>query len=459
MRILYPFLLLLLPLWAAAQPTPFCTGTTNGFVVDFAEYQGELYATGFFTKICNQTTGYVARWNGAQWQQGAQGGIDEGHALEVIGDALLIATYEFGVDTNYIVRWNGTTLSSLGAVYRTNPNPNQSLTASVYDIIEYGGGIVVCGEFNRVDGQPMSGIARWNGQQWDTLGSGLSGSFAGGPAILYPHQMTVFDGDLIVCGNFLKAGGQTVNGIARWDGQQWHPLGEGFNSTVYGLGVFNGQLYAGGAFTASGATPLECLARWNGSAWEYPGYGFQHSIAGVQPFVHTLRQIGDSLFVAGGFNRVSLESGDLLTGSGVVAINSAGQINLLGGGTPNRDIEAVIPYDGGVLLGGGGNTGSGYVGFWNPQTSALEDLSDADAPKVRPNPARDRIDVSDWTGRGYRSLRLIDLRGQTLLETALEPATGELVLPDLPAGLYALQFDGSRQYGRGHCLISVLPNK
>ena len=29
------------------------------------------------------------------------------------------------------------------------------------------------------------------------------------------------------------AGGQVVHSIARWDGTQWHPMGQGFNESVY----------------------------------------------------------------------------------------------------------------------------------------------------------------------------------------------------------------------------------
>lgn len=76
------------------------------------------------------------------------------------------------------------------------------------------------------------------------LGGGLSGSLNSNFPVIYPHQMTVFGDNLIVCGNFLKAGSQMVNGIARWNGQNWQALGEGFNDVVYGVGVFNGTLYA-----------------------------------------------------------------------------------------------------------------------------------------------------------------------------------------------------------------------
>lgn len=436
--------LLLFP-FVSAQIAPFCTGVTNGFVVDFANFKGDIYATGLFSTICGKNTSYVARWNGTQWEKAAMGGIDKGHALEVMDDALLIATYEFGTDSNYVMRWNGTTLSSLGTVYRTNPNPNQSQTSSIYDILDYGGDVVISGEFNRVAGQSMSGIASWNGTQWKPLGTGLSGSIPGTPSVLYPHQLLYYEGSLIVCGNFLKAGGQTVNGIARWDGLQWHPMGAGFNNTVYGVGIFDGVLYAGGAFTASGSTALGLIARWNGTAWEHPGFELEYSIAGVQPFVHTLRQVDDSLFVAGGFNRVRLTaSSTTLSASGVVVWNAQEKINTLGGGPTGKEIEAIIPYKDGVLIGGGSSTSSGYVGFWKPSTSSIEDFAEPSGPLVYPNPARDILHLQGLEEYDYSLFALKDATGRVCLEVHLTEFGNSIPLPDVPSGVYFTEFSGSK---------------
>lgn len=450
--------LLSLPCHLSAQFAPFCTGNTNGFVVDFATYQNELYATGFFTRVCGKITGNVAKWDGTQWVQGAMGGIDEGHALEVIGDALFIATYEFGTDSNYVVRWNGSTLSALGTVYKSNPNPNQSLTSSIYDIIEYQGDVVVCGEFNWVDGKSISGIARWNGLQWDSLGGGLSGSINASPPNLYPHQMAIFEGELIVAGNFLKAGGQTVKGIARWDGQNWQAMGAGFNDAVYGIGVFNGALYAGGSFTASGSTPLGRIAKWNGTAWEHPGFEFEYSIAGVQPFIHTIKPIGDSLFISGGFNRIKLTSGTTLSGSGIVAVNNNLEINTLGGGTPNKEVEAIMPYEDGILVGGGSSTNSGYLGIWKPGTSGIETIFDQHMLAIYPNPATDYLSIRGLEERDYTQIALRNSNGKLCFQAPILSDQTTFFLPKISAGMYFVTLYGSIQNPPIQQKITIHPN-
>jgi len=430
-----------------AQFTKLCQGTTNGFVVDFALYQNDTFATGFFTNVCGKNTGHVAKWNGAMWEQGAMGGIDAGHALEVIGDAMYIASYEFGTDSNYVVRWNGSNLTTIGTMYRTSPNPNLSQTSSIYDIIDYQGDIVVCGEFNRAAGIVTKGIARWNGIAWDSLGSGFSGSVISGVSVIYPHQMALFENDLIVCGNFKTAGGQTVNGIARWDGQSWYPIGDGFNNTVYGIGVFNGQLFAGGGFTASGSTQLGCIARWNGTTWENPGFGFEYTLAGVQPFIHTIKQVGDSLYITGGFNRLRPVNGAPLNASGVVAMNSAGQVNLLSGGVPGTEIEAIIPFGNTVMIGGGSSNNSGYIGVWNPMVSGTTPLNDVTAVQIYPNPAQEFISLNNLDANLYNKFTIKDISGKTRISGTLNSSAAQIQLSELMNGIYIVEIGGSASTG------------
>ncbi|HTE04577.1 MAG TPA: hypothetical protein VK824_00160 [Planctomycetota bacterium] len=92
--------------------------------------------------------------------------------------------------------------------------------------------------------------------------------------------LTTFDGDVIAAGDFLSAGGATVNRIAHWDGQAWHPLGSGLNGNVRALAVLDGELYAGGFFTQAGGQSARGIARWNGSSWQGAGGGVTSSNGG-----------------------------------------------------------------------------------------------------------------------------------------------------------------------------------
>ena len=55
-------------------------------------------------------------------------------------------------------------------------------------------------------------------------------------------------------------GGVVVNGIARWDGFAWQPLGSGMSlgfGGIAALAVYNGDLIAGGNFSTAGGVPAE----------------------------------------------------------------------------------------------------------------------------------------------------------------------------------------------------------
>ena len=83
--------------------------------------------------------------------------------------------------------------------------------------------------------------------------------------------MAVMDGDVYVGGFYSMAGGDTVNSIAKWDGNNWSGLDGGVGSvlgpTIKSLAVHDGDLYAAGYFHTAGGVDVKCVAKWNGSEW------------------------------------------------------------------------------------------------------------------------------------------------------------------------------------------------
>jgi hypothetical protein len=112
-------------------------------------------------------------------------------------------------------------------------------------------------------------------------------------------------GELYVAGSMGQLGGTLgggpqvfVGGIARWDGTQWNPLGTGIQSgfALYDMTFLpNGDLIVAGGFTSAGNVPgTASVARWNGSVWS--------SMGGGQPsksyFALSIDRFGDA-YVAG----------------------------------------------------------------------------------------------------------------------------------------------------------------
>ncbi len=165
----------------------------------------------------------------------------------------------------------------------------------------YAGGL-----FGQIGGVPASRIARWDGQQWAPLGPGVNGEV---------YCLAPFDTgggpELYIGGDFTQSGATVASGIARWDGSAWQPVGVAPSYGVVGglraLAAYGPAgtraLYAGGTFDdGSGFNNANNIARWDGSGWTKLGSG---ASAGVNAFVTSLavydEGAGERLFVGGGF--------------------------------------------------------------------------------------------------------------------------------------------------------------
>jgi hypothetical protein len=424
---------------SSAQWTTVC-GTGNGFVDNFEVFNSELYATGFFNTLCGTANNHIVKWDGSVWQPVGTGSPNAGHQLKYLGNHLYFVGYEPTItDSNWVYRFDGSNFNRLGeGVYLTNAISGGSQTVNLYALEEFNGNVIACGEFNRVGNKAISGIMQWDGSSWDSLGSGLSGNIGTAP-IMYPHDLCHLGTDLIVAGNFLKAGGITVNGIARWDGSQWHNLGSGFNSTVYGICVFNGELYAGGDFTMSGSTPLKCIAKWNGTAWVDPGFRMYYNNSTYYSFVHTLKVFNSKLYIAGGFDRV-VEGSTVHLGQGICAFDGT-NIDTLSGGILNREIEGIAYYNGEIYAGGGINNSNSYIAKYT-NTASLDELEEQISWIIQPNPAENTCTVSGIEKGAIISILSLD--GKVCKTVWANGSETSIDLSSLEAGVYLVKI-GDKQ--------------
>lgn len=133
--------------------------------------------------------------------------------------------------------------------------------------------LVVSGSFSAAGASGVANIATWDGTSWSSLGPGLQRLDATGAIV---EALTVFQGKLIAGGSFTHAGSKLVNYIASWDGVEWQAIGGGvtavsFPSVRAALAVYNGELIVGGNFTSAGGLSASRIARWNGVQWAIVG--------------------------------------------------------------------------------------------------------------------------------------------------------------------------------------------
>ena len=189
-----------------------------------------------------------------------------------------------------IATWDGVNWKSLGSGIE-GPTVSTSVRSLA---IASDGSLVVGGSFPTAGGIAANNIAKWNGTQWLPLGDGTTGSVFS--LVAEPG------GGVIAGGSFMNAGGLAANRIARWNGTTWSALGSGTNNNVYSLArLSTGTIVAGGMFTIAGDIPVSRIATWDGVAWSALGSGFTNSYSGLPSVDSIAIDAADRIVVAGNF--------------------------------------------------------------------------------------------------------------------------------------------------------------
>lgn len=259
---------------------------------------GSVYAGGTFTTAGNLPARHVARWDGTAWRALGAGIAFRVAALAASPDGMLYAGGDFLWDTYAIqvMRWNGSAWSALGESF------NGPVTALA---LGPEGTLYAGGAFTMVGGSTVNGIARWDGVTWHPLGEGMGNGGSGSSVVVYTLTVAP-SGALYAGGAFTTAGGTPASRVAQWDGAAWYPLGEGVDgstggSTVRSLALGpDGAVYAGGTFTIAGDVPANRIARWDGGTWHALGEGVTGALAYVGVLDLTFLESG-RLAVAGAF--------------------------------------------------------------------------------------------------------------------------------------------------------------
>src|SRR5205085_7147045 len=107
----------------------------------------------------------------------------------------------------------------------------------VNSLLAWNGRLYVGGSFFSAGGQTVNAIAAWDGTNWSPLDAGVCGVFSGSPSTV--HALTVLNNQLVIAGNFTCTssnfaqgfGSVDALGVARWNGSQWSSVGTGLQAT------------------------------------------------------------------------------------------------------------------------------------------------------------------------------------------------------------------------------------
>ncbi len=105
------------------------------------------------------------------------------------------------------------------------------------------------------------GVKQWMTDRWEPLGGGADGSV---------HFLGVWQDKLIAAGYFTEIGGVAAENVAMFDGNSWHPMGQGMGfSLVQDITDHDGDLIVVGKLTLNVNHPrgAATIARWDGKRW------------------------------------------------------------------------------------------------------------------------------------------------------------------------------------------------
>jgi hypothetical protein len=247
-----------------------------------------------------------------------------------------------GIAANRIAKWDGHSWSALGS--GVSGGPPWGDPAGVFALAASGNNVYAAGNFTTAGGIAVSYIAKWDGNSWSALGSGMDDEV---------DALAASGGDLYAGGTFTTAGGIAAKYIAKWDGSTWSALGLGMNDWVSALAVLGSNVYAGGWFTGAGDSPANYIAKWDGSSWSEVGYGMAF---GISTRVDALAVSGSDLYVGGDFTK----AGDIA--ANYVAKWDGSNWSALGSGTGTYGYVHALAVSGSNVYVGGDIRSSGGPG-------------------------------------------------------------------------------------------------
>jgi hypothetical protein len=245
-----------------------------------------LFAAGTFR---DQVSGvaHIAKWEGNRWTTLDGGASNTVRTISSFDDGSGPALFVFG-DFSYVGPTVQPILTRNGAKWtasgwqRFNLDFQGSSWLRNSFVLDDGGGLALylVGGFESINGATVNSLAKWDGLTWQDVGGGVTLDGKSG----YVAGLAIFDDGtgpaLYAGGSFDRAGFTPASNVAKWDGKNWSPVGDGVSGgtriphaqalIVYDDG--NGPaLYCGGSFTSPGRR----LAKWDGTKWT--------SVGAIQP--------------------------------------------------------------------------------------------------------------------------------------------------------------------------------
>ena len=318
--------------------TPVGGGTVEALHI----HNGELIASGTFASIAGVPANNIAAWNGTTWRPLASGlgvGNSQVRALatynnELYAGGTFVATGAGALVYN-IARFDGSAWRSVANGVAEATNTSSSVNA----LLNFGGDLVVAGDFSNAGDIPARNIARWNGSTFSGFAQGIGRDTFSSVNVLAVINGTLFAGGII---DALPGGStNTFSGLAQWSGTQWTRSANNYTfGEVRSIRTFQDSIYI-----ATASVDQNQLVRWTGSST--PPVPVLPAPAAGFPQLYHLDSYAGQLVIAGS---LSADAAAFYRGMGVVNFNGT-SFNSFGRGFAGS-ITALQPDGDGVFMAG-----------------------------------------------------------------------------------------------------------
>lgn len=206
-----------------------------------------------------------------------------------------------GIAVNGITSWDGLNYYTLGTG-QSNCDSSSGMCDPIFAISKFQNEIFIS-TWDEIGGVISNGIAKWDGANWTTVGTGLFDNGMGGTV----GSFYVDSLNLVVSGVFDSAGYVHAKSLAVWDGNTWSPFLNSQNIVsndpirFYPLIKYKNEYYCVTTLEDSLGKYL-FFARWNGSQWERLQNAFNCTNCNISSGISKLIIYKDELYVSGTFS-------------------------------------------------------------------------------------------------------------------------------------------------------------
>ena len=152
--------------------------------------------------------------------------------------------------------------------------------------------LIIGGQFDSIGNVQAKNIARWDGINFIPIGNGID---LGSGLYTIITSLAIYNNEIYAACNDYPA-----HKIFKWDGTNWSVFATP-NDYTNCLKVHNGKLYAGGNFTVIGGTLVKGIGVYDGVSWSDIGGGGDDPNCGWCSFVEDIEFVDTLMYVGGTF--------------------------------------------------------------------------------------------------------------------------------------------------------------